>query len=463
MSSTLPSSRSALLRLPSTVLALHLDSFHLHHTGSRAERVDRLWAHLQGISLSSTLPSETGSSTNEGSDSESVDASTSADATSDCPDSESADVSSNDESISPSLSRSRSRSRSSHRSRTRSRRSHCSRSHRSRGKHSHRTNRHSRGHRHRSPSSSTDSSSSSSRSSSHSSHVKRRPHRRSSSGHRSHRSNRHHRHSDSQLTSPNGVPLSRSLRRKIRRGEFIDFSVLLGNTLVAGGERLTSHSRRKPLAPISSLESWLQAWSIFAEVLSAAKPHLASHLFKYQAFIVRSSQRFHQHAWLQYDMQFRLKLAANPSGLWSTMDTELVATWLSADATKSKKACFSCGSSAHFAPDCPFRYSGASDSSQRCAVCKKWGHIARSCPLLPSYSSRPASSGDPPSSLPASKPRPSGSGLPYHKSSEGTSNEPCLQWNRNGWCKRGAKCPYRHACLQCNGPHTQRDCPQQPR
>ena len=166
-----------------------------------------------------TLSSETGFSTNEGSDSDFVDASTSDEAIPDGHDSESADVSSTDESISPSPSRSRSRR--SHRSRTRSRRSHCSRSHRSRGKHSHRTSRHSRGHRHRSPSSSTDSSSSPSRSASHSSHVKRRPHRRSSSGHRSYRSNRHHRHSDSQLPSPNGVPLSRSLRRKIRRGDCI--------------------------------------------------------------------------------------------------------------------------------------------------------------------------------------------------------------------------------------------------
>ena len=56
---------------------------------------------------------------------------------------------------------------------------------------------------------------------SHSSHIDRRPHRRSSSGHRSYRSNRHHRHSDSQLPSPNGMPLSRSLRRTIRRGDCI--------------------------------------------------------------------------------------------------------------------------------------------------------------------------------------------------------------------------------------------------
>ena len=126
MSSALPSSRSALLRLPSTVLALHLDSFHLTHTGSRAKCVDRLWAHLQGTTLSGTLQSETGSSINEGSDSESADVPTSNEAIPDGYDSESADVSSSDESILPSCSRSSSQSRCSHHSR--SRHSHRSRS-----------------------------------------------------------------------------------------------------------------------------------------------------------------------------------------------------------------------------------------------------------------------------------------------------------------------------------------------
>ena len=92
-----------------------------------------------------------------------------------------------------------------------------------------------------------------------------------------------------------------------------------------------SHSRSKPVAPITSLETWLQAWSIFAEVRSVARPGMSPLLFRYQSFIIRSSLHIQTHAWLQYDCQFCLKLAADPSILWAIVDTELVATWLSAD------------------------------------------------------------------------------------------------------------------------------------
>ncbi len=61
------------------------------------------------------------------------------------------------------------------------------------------------------------------------------------------------------------------------------------------------------------------------------------------------------HAWLQYDMQFRLKIAVNPAMTWDQVDHSLIATWLSADATRTKRSCFSCGNPSHLAPDCPFR------------------------------------------------------------------------------------------------------------
>ena len=52
-------------------------------------------------------------------------------------------------------------------------------------------------------------------------------------------------------------------------------------------------------------------------------------LFCSQNYIILASRRFQP---LQYDIQFRLKKASNPSISWSTADPELTATWLSTDA-----------------------------------------------------------------------------------------------------------------------------------
>ena len=110
-------------------------------------------------------------------------------------------------------------------------------------------------------------------------------------------------------------------------------------------------------------------------------PRLAPDLFKYQSFITRASRRFQPYAWLQYDSQFRLKLATNSSLRWSFTDPELIATWLSADAAKIKQTCFTCGSPDHFVPDCPLKPS-ASTSGLHCPICNHVGHTACECSLL---------------------------------------------------------------------------------
>lgn len=68
--------------------------------------------------------------------------------------------------------------------------------------------------------------------------------------------------------------------------------------------------------------------------------------WKYQCLITRFSQRFQTYAWLQYDMLFHLKIASNPDMTWAVVNPELVATWLTADATKQKLVC-------HLSSDCP--------------------------------------------------------------------------------------------------------------
>ena len=161
------------------------------------------------------------------------------------------------------------------------------------------------------------------------------------------------------------------------------------------------------------LESWFEAWSTYGAVLSARNRDLASDLFQYQAFITRSSLHFQLYAWLQYDIQFRFKLAANSSLRWASTDTELVATWLSADAAKHTASCFSCGCPDHLSADCPLR--PTKSLTAHCLICKASGHIARDCPQL--ASDKRSKSG----------PKPK-------------DDKYCRIYNRRGSCFRGSKC-----------------------
>ena len=55
--------------------------------------------------------------------------------------------------------------------------------------------------------------------------------------------------------------------------------------------------------------------------------------------------------------------------------------WLSADATKAKQPCFSCGSPDHLAPYCPLKAS-VTAPGLCCPTCNHLGHTACDCPLL---------------------------------------------------------------------------------
>ena len=171
------------------------------------------------------------------------------------------------------------------------------------------------------------------------------------------------------------------MQRAIEHGEFIDFSDLLAEHLTRAGKSAKT-KKATQTRHIASLDTWLEAWTLYATVLTNAKPQLAPELFKYQAFITKTSQRFQPYAWLQYDSQFRLKLAADKFMRWSAADPELTATWLSADATKAKQPCFSCGSPDHLAPHCPLKVQVAAPGL-RCPICNHVGHTARDCSLLP--------------------------------------------------------------------------------
>ena len=251
------------------------------------------------------------------------------------------------------------------------------------------------------------------------------------------RKHHHHKH------TPRSLPVPQKFSKSIVRGEFIEFPKLLaGHMAMAGVLRQPKSGHEPEPRGITGLDTWLDAWCIFASVLTAVKPRLAPDLFRYQNYIVLASRRFQPHAWLQYDIQFRLKMASNPDMSWSTADPELTATWLSADAILPKVNCYLCGSPNHLAPTCPANTVGKS-AGLRCPVCNGDGHTARSCPMLAPTSQKQQKS------LPSSD----------HKGI--SDNKICRIFNQKGSCFRGSRCPYFHihVCNKCKGGHPERACP----
>ena len=120
------------------------------------------------------------------------------------------------------------------------------------------------------------------------------------------------------MASPLGLsrPGDKTFEDKILRGEYIDFALLLPDTLYQSqtpgiqlrlddsssgpmGSPVTTVRKKKPV--IDTFPKWLDAYMTYMLVLVNAYPRRALKLIKYQQIISRAVAKFKGLAWLSYD------------------------------------------------------------------------------------------------------------------------------------------------------------------
>jgi hypothetical protein len=230
------------------------------------------------------------------------------------------------------------------------------------------------------------------------------------------------------MTSPIGFHVSLAVKERIWRGEFIDFSLLLGSnngdqnvnqlrglSISAGGAlTLAPQSQRK----IVTIEQWTDAFLVFMAIYTLRHPEKSQELIKYLTVIREAARKFSGSGWSEYDQHFRMRQAAMPHRSWSILDGELWYLILvpSAQAAQQRHQVLNeRGSFRTGRGGGAFRAS-ADDSLPR------GGMSGRS-------SGRPAF-------------QPIGR---------------CYSYNRASGCS-AVNCRYRHVCLRCGQPHPMAQC-----
>ena len=159
-------------------------------------------------------------------------------------------------------------------------------------------------------------------------------------------------------------PLDRNLEDKILRGEYVDFTLLLPDSLSrpqvpeiqlrvddstpGSASPVSMVCKRKPV--IDNFQKWLDAYTAYMLVLVASYPRRSLELLKYQQIISRAATKFKGLAFLAYDEQFRRRAAYDLSISWDQVDLEL---WTVTFSGLAKPHCLLCSSPYHSQTDCP--------------------------------------------------------------------------------------------------------------
>ena len=183
--------------------------------------------------------------------------------------------------------------------------------------------------------------------------------------------------------APTTCAVPSSVQERILRGEFIELSSLLPELLAYGNDsndgsktfQLVSSSGpagqalsivesdvRQVKRKVLDITTWLEAWTTYTQVVTAAAPQRIQEFLAYQRIILTANRQFYSQAWLEYDRQLRLLVAQQPSRRLDVIDSNL---WQLAFTGHARPACASCKSVHPGTGNCPFRPSSSTAGQPR--------------------------------------------------------------------------------------------------
>ena len=124
-----------------------------------------------------------------------------------------------------------------------------------------------------------------------------------------------------------------SLRQQICNGEYINLALLLKGGMElqdfceGGSLKLTSNGDIEMRAKVCkdkvpSIDKWTDAFLIYTSIYLTQYPDKAPQLLHYMFVIREAAVRQRGHCWCEYDEQFRIRQANNPSS-WSVINNDL--------------------------------------------------------------------------------------------------------------------------------------------
>ena len=253
---------------------------------------------------------------------------------------------------------------------------------------------------------------------------------------------------DSLRQSQTLPPIPAKIKERIIRGEYIDFTTLIPKAMLSSNvepEHPTSFIVQLPsgsgdfsLHPsakgrkITSFSSWMEAWNVYLAIRVDHIPSCAPSLIAYQRIITSASVSYPLQSWLNYDVQFRMLAASDPSLRWDTRHPDLWLQCITPSGIQQSKRwpCPYCGATNHFPDRCPFRTNPSKQLSSG-----QWNHTKGQ-----------HNSGVSGSSIVNRHNLPRNSGPGY-----------CRDFNYSS-CTR-ERCKFAHHCEHCNANHPARDCP----
>lgn len=141
-----------------------------------------------------------------------------------------------------------------------------------------------------------------------------------------------------------GLNVSQGTKNKITNGEYVELSNLLDSncnhpsvkeekTVVMIDGILTT--KEKPKQLINSIEKWTDCFLVYISIYISVHPEKAQSLLKYMQTVRLGASRMRGLGWKEYDQQFRLKMAFDPSKSWDTVDNELWLMYMISDSITS--------------------------------------------------------------------------------------------------------------------------------